>query len=332
MGDVLRTTPLLTALKNRYPGCHITWIVDSSCAEVLENNPLIDRLLTYSEESLIFLNTQKFDMAVNLDKDKEALGSIALVHADKKMGFGKTEEGALCALDASSDYAYRLGLDDDLKFKKNQKTYQEISFEQAGLEFRGEEYIFPENPKSDTFAKNLLAGLGVSLAPKKSVVIGLNTGAGNRFAGKRLPVATHAELAEKFYKRLGAAVLLLGGKDEIERNHRIQRLSKVPVVNTGSHSLHHFASIVKLCDVVISGDTTAMHIAIAVRTPVVAYFASTCAAEIEFYGRGRKIISDIACAPCYLKDCPIDEKCMKDMGSEALFSAVKTLIEQVSVS
>ena len=97
---------------------------------------------------------------------------------------------------------------------------------------------------------------------------------------------------------------------------------------TGSHSIKIFAAIVKTCDLVVTGDTTAMHIAIAVKTPVVAYFASTCAAEIELYGRGRKVVSSISCAPCYKKICPIDEQCMKDMRAEEIFNEAKILREQ----
>ena len=76
----------------------------------------------------------------------------------------------------------------------------------------------------------------------------------------------------------------------------------------------------------VTGDTTAMHIAIAVKTPVLAYFASTCAQEIELYGRGKKVVSGIACTPCYKKICPIDEQCMKDMKDEPLFREAKSLL------
>ena len=60
---------------------------------------------------------------------------------------------------------------------------------------------------------------------------------------------------------MNATVFLLGGKDEIERNAEIARLCDFSVVNTGSHSIRTFAAIVKNCDLVVSGDTTAMHIA-----------------------------------------------------------------------
>lgn len=326
MGDVLRTTPLLTSFKRLDPTCHITWVVEKSSSAVLRNNPRIDSLLTYSAETVKALGGDTFDLAVNLDKEDEALDTIMACRAATKRGFGRSADGKLVPLDADSDYAYRLGVDDELKFRQNKKTYQEISFEQLGLRFKGEEYIFPVENSDKQFAAAHLKNLGVAVGSDRPKV-GLNTGSGPRFAGKKLPAASYARLAEKIYAHTGHPALLLGGDTEAERNLEIETLSKAPVVNTGSHSIGKFAAIISACDVVISGDTIAMHVAIAMKVPVVAFFASTCAAEIELYGRGKKIVSPIICAPCYKRICPIDEQCMKDMTVDEIFDAARLLIK-----
>lgn len=327
MGDVLRTTPLLTALKKKYSASNISWLVNAPCRGVLEKNPLIDSLMDYSQENLHRLKTDRFDLSINLDKEPDAIDTMMAVPSKNRMGFGKSPEGKLCALNSLSDYAYRLGIDDDLKFRQNKKSYQEISFEQVGLKFNHEEYIFFVDPASALRAGNYLRSLGADLDRHDQPVIGLNTGSGARFAGKRLPVSTTLELIEKFSTRMNALIFILGGQDEVERNRAISQRSKYPVVNTGSHPIHDFAAIIRECDLVISGDTTAMHIAIGVKVPVVAYFASTCASEIELYGRGVKVISGISCAPCYKKLCPIGEQCMSEMSSEEIFLASKSLLE-----
>lgn len=332
LGDVLRTTPLLTALKAKHPSARVTWLVDTQCQDVLRDNPLIDELLNYSSQNLTALSKRNFDLLINLDKEPEALEAATQVQASKKMGFGRSPEGVLRPLNDLSDYAYRLGIDDDLKFRKNKKTYQEISFEQVGLSFKGEEYIFPLDAASASYAEKYLKGLGVDLSRVSRPILGLNTGSGSRFAGKRLPVGTYVELARRFSEDLGATVFLLGGKDELDRNKEIERLSGGLAVNTGSHSIRQFAAIVKQCDLIVSGDTTAMHIAIAVKTPVVVHFGSTCSAEIELYGRGKKIVSPIECAPCYKRICPIDDQCMKDMSVDEIASSVKDLLGRKNLS
>jgi heptosyltransferase-2 len=332
MGDVMRTTPLLTALKRLHPKASITWVVDESSVPALRGNPLIDSLMTYSPKTLEALKTETFDLAVNLDKEEEALDTIMLARATVKRGFGRDpKSGTLTPLDEQSRYAYRLGLDDDLKFRQNKKTYQEISFEQVGLAFTGEEYIFQISDANRDFAANHLKKLGAG--PRGSgPCIGVNTGSGPRFAGKKLPLESYARLAEKIYRQTGSPAILLGGEAEIARNREIEALSSAPVINAGSQSLEKFASIVSLCDAVITGDTIAMHVAIAMKVPVVVFFASTCAAEIELYGRGQKVISPINCAPCYKRICPIDEQCMKELEVDALLLPALRLAKSSALS
>lgn len=326
LGDVLRTTPLLTALKKKYPSSHVTWVVDRACRGVLTQNKRIDELLDYSPEVVASLHGQDFDLAINLDKDEEALDCITAASAKSKMGFGRNLDGKLTPLDSNSDYAYQLGIDDDLKFKRNKKTYQQISFEQVGLKFQSEEYDFKIDREDRAFAEAHLKTLGIATNSQKNLIIGLNTGSGHRFAGKRLPAKTFAKLAALFKEKYDADVLLLGGKDELARNEEISALTSGMALPTGSHSIQRFAGIVSCCDLIVTGDTTAMHIAIATKTPAVTYFASTCPAEIELYGRGRKVISTITCAPCYKKICPIDEQCMKDMDAETIFKESMALL------
>ncbi|MCG3175939.1 MAG: hypothetical protein MOGMAGMI_00876 [Candidatus Omnitrophica bacterium] len=326
LGDVLRTTPVLSALRKRHPGCRITWITDPGSAEALSDHPLIDRLSVWGVDASELLTSQSFDVAVNLDKDDGALDAVMSARAASRVGFGRDAAGALCALDANSDYALRLGQDDELKFRTNKKTYQQICFEQLGLHFAGEEYVFEPSDKDRQEAREHLRGLGVS---RDRLRIGLNTGSGSRFAGKRLPEGTLVDLGDRLQRQLNAQVLLLGGADEIERNRSIASKFRQAPVNTGAHPIRRFAAIVGECDAIVSGDTTAMHIALAVRTPVVAYFGSTCAVEIDLYGRGRKVVSDLPCAPCYKKTCPIDdkEKCMKEITADKLFSELKGLLD-----
>lgn len=325
LGDVLRTTPLLPALRRRYPGCRITWITDPGSAVALQGHPEIDRLAVWGVDADGVLGAEHYDLAINLDKDDGALDAIMSARSEVKMGFGRDASGVLCALDPNSDYALRLGLDDDLKFRINRKSYQQISFEQVGLVFEGEEYRFGPSDDDTKAARSHLRALGVDGAALK---VGLNTGSGARFAGKRLPEATLVRVGERLQEELGAQVLLLGGADEQERNDHIRSLFKRPPFHTGAHPIGRFAAIVAECDAIISGDTTAMHVALAVKTPVVAYFGSTCSAEIEMYGRGRKIVSQLPCAPCYKRVCPIEdtERCMKEISPETLFGEVKGLL------
>jgi ADP-heptose:LPS heptosyltransferase len=326
MGDVLRTTPLLKAFKKQYPKSEITWVVDAISAPVLDNNPLIHRVVIYGSPEIKVALSQTFDLAVNLDKENEALDTMEACLAGTKKGFGwDKDKKQVAALTPSSEYAVRLGIDDELKFKTNQKTYQEISFEQLDLEFAGEEYQLNLAPEHESYAKEHLSRLGL-LTDSSTGIVGLNTGSGHRFAGKKLPKEHILRLAQILTERLKTRVVLLGGPEEAELNKAIEKEIKGFGVNLGTHhSILQFAALVSNCGLVITGDTIAMHIAIATKVPALVYFGSTCAKEIELYGRGQKMVSDIDCAPCYKRDCPIHEKCMSDMSLERIAEGAEAL-------
>ncbi len=327
MGDVLRTTPLLLALKREYPYSHITWIVEDICAFVLEGNDLIDELWIYSKATMEKLAHIEFDLAFNLDKEPEALESITKARAIEKKGFGAEADGITPrALTTSSDYALKLGVDDELKFKLNKKTYQQISYEQVDLPFENDPYLFGVSEADKQYAKNHLTRLGYD---RKQPIIGINTGSGERFAGKRLPKRSIIDLAKRLHKKYNSIILLLGGPTEAQINIDLAEALKGIAINAGTnHSIQQFAGLVEACAIIVTGDTIAMHIAIAMQTKLLVFFGSTCPAEIELYGLGQKIISNLDCAPCYKKICPIDEKCMSDF----LMEEFETKIDQVMLN
>jgi hypothetical protein len=74
-GDVLRTTPILRALKAKYPSSHITWIVDPISAPLLKSNPFIDRVLAPNFETLSRLQVEEFDLALCWIKSRPRLRS-----------------------------------------------------------------------------------------------------------------------------------------------------------------------------------------------------------------------------------------------------------------
>jgi len=132
-GDVLRTLPLAKALKERNNGAHITWVTRGDIAQLLENIPYIDRIFTVP-----FSIQETFDVLYNFDADEEA-GKIALeTKAGKKYGF-YTEDGFPVAFNFGAEYYLSTMFDDNLK-KENKKTYQEMMFEVAEIDYEKSRY------------------------------------------------------------------------------------------------------------------------------------------------------------------------------------------------
>jgi ADP-heptose:LPS heptosyltransferase len=323
-GDVLRTTPILRALKAKYPQSHITWIVEPISAPLLKSNPYIDRILKPDFETLSRLHVEQFDLMLCLDKVEAATSLAMLAHAKEKRGFGLTPYGTLTILNPEAEYALRMGTSDKLKFYENEKAYQHIVFEAVGFPYANEPYVLELESDAQHFARSFFSSNGLDRGP----VIGLNTGAGTGFAGKAWRAEKWAALARRAQVELGAKVLLLGGPQERERNADIAARAADAVVDSGtSNTLPQFVALVDGCDAVVTGDTTGMHVAIARQVPVVALFGSTCAQEIDLYGRGEKIVTGVECSPCYLKKCPIGEICLDDIKFEDVFAALKRQLE-----
>ena len=321
LGDVLRTTPLLGPLR-----AHVTWVVGEAARPLLEGHPRIARLWTPGYETSERLRRERFDLVLSLDKDPYTTSLATAVRADEHRGFGRDDHGSLVPLHPASQYAYDLGLSDELKFQRNTKTYQEIVFELCGLEWKRQEYDVPIADALRERGRTVLEAAlrGGEAGPR----VGFNTGAGSVFANKAWTVDAYAELARRL-RGEGCRVALLGGPDERARNAEIARRSEGAAVDTGAdHSLPEFAGLLGACDLVVTGDTLGMHLAIAARVPVVVLFGSTCPQEIELYGRGEKVVTPIECHPCYRKTCDITPSCQDRIGVDVVHAAVQRTLSR----
>ena len=323
MGDVLRTTALLPGLKRKYSQSHITWLVDEESTALLLNNPFIDRIVPFQwQETLRFLE-EEYDILISLDKEIPSTALATKIRSKEKFGFGINVHGHLTIFNKASHYAYRLGIDDQLKFHENKKTYQKIIYEACELDYQKDRYVFElreeDRKKAESFFKR-------NKPTRNSAWVGLNTGAGSRFETKRWPRERFLQLIRLLTEEQESSVFLLGGEKEEETNTWLQKKSQGKIYNTGSHNtLREFAGFLSFFDLVVSSDSLAMHLALALNKKVVVFFGSTAPQEIELYGLGRKIFSGVECAPCYKETCP-DMKCMKAITAEEVYQEIKNLL------
>ena len=323
MGDVLRTTPLLPALKRRYPLSHITWLVDRESEALLRHNPLVDSLLCFDLETALSLSVARFDLLISLDKEPGPAALATKAAAAEKRGFGLNAFGNLTVFNPASEYAYRLGVDDALKFRMNSKSYQEIIHEAAELPYACDEYVFGLPEEARQKARDFIRRRRLS---RRHPAIGLNTGSGSKFETKQWPAGHYLKLISLLAQDRKAQVFLLGGPREEELNRFLARKSRARVVDTGTdNSLLEFAGFISFLDLLVTSDTLGMHLAIALQKPVVALFGSTCPQEIELYGRGSKVFLGMECSPCYRQTCP-DPKCMTAIRPERVLEEIRKLI------
>ena len=111
-GDVLRTTPLLRGLRAQDPSCYITWITEPNVIPMLQGIQEIDRLLPYSQETVLQMEIEAFDEVYCFDKEPKATALAMRIRAARKVGFGISQFGSVIPLNEESEYTYQLGIND----------------------------------------------------------------------------------------------------------------------------------------------------------------------------------------------------------------------------
>lgn len=321
LGDVLRTTALLPAIRAAWPQAWVSWVTAPEAVELFEGNELVDEVFsTASAVTAARLAVQEFDVVLCPDADPQAAALAAAAHAGERRGFTMDAQGRVRPLGDGARTWFMMGLDDRAK-KRNTATYQELVARVLDLDPAevGEPILVPGAADREFAAR---------LRPERErgrPWIGLNTGAGGRWRRKSwLPA--HQERFVKLAAAHGATVLLLGGPAERARHAALRDAAPAAaVVDAGNdHSVRRFAALVEMCDVVVTGDTFALHVACARRVPVVALFGPTSAAEIELYGRGEKILPEgLDCLGCYLADCAVSPHCQERILPERVWEAVE---------
>jgi heptosyltransferase-2 len=172
-------------------------------------------------------------------------------------------------------------------------------------------------------------GLGEIRRP----IFGLNAGA-EYGPAKRWPVERFIAAAREIQQRTNCVWLVLGGKGDLAVANQIEsgiQNSKFKTINlAGQTSLRELMSLLQLCRVLLTNDTGPMHVAAALGTPVVVPFGST-SPELTGPGlpgdpRHRLLKSDVPCSPCFLRECPIDFRCMNGISVERVVEAVLQII------
>ncbi len=145
-----------------------------------------------------------------------------------------------------------------------------------------------------------------------------------------MTIEQHVKIIESLAVEDGLLFVLLGGREDTERNDAIyDALSDVARSKTiktpTTMGIRKGACYMNIVDVVITGDSFGMHLAIGLKKYVIAWFGLSCHAEIELYGRGEKLYQpDLACSPCWKKACPYNLECISMIDLEKIAVLVRS--------
>ena len=323
VGDVLRTTSILPALKKKYAGSQITWITKSSAAPLLKSNPYIDRVFVTEGNYIEYLRNEKFDLGICLDADPLSATIHSVAQCKDRRGFIADDAGRVQPVDERANEWWLMGLNDEMK-KANRRTYQEIMYEICGLELPTVPPQLVLNGSSEKFAKSFFEKNARLKNYKR--ILGINTGGGGRWQYKKWTFEGYVgfiELLKEKYPEVG--IVIVGGPEEVELNRRIMQVVGSKVVDAGcDNSLDEFAAVINTFDVFLTSDSLGMHMGVALGKPTIVLVGPTSPWELDVFGNGDIVHSDIECLVCYLSRCDKTVTCMNTLSPAYVLSKVET--------
>jgi ADP-heptose:LPS heptosyltransferase len=321
VGDVLRTTSILKPLKRKYPDSYITWCTRQNSKELFKYNLLVDDVIVIEDDARFRIIAEEFDLVINLDTSKLSSAIASDTNSINKIGFVLNKKGYVEATSAETTQWLEMSAFDDIK-KSNIKSYQLIMYEILQFNMSVEPPILPitDTEKRKIAAKEFNNDIKPGLP-----LIGLNIGVGTKWPSKGWPLNRWQELVTELQQKKYNLLLLCGPE---EKDISKQLLSNNNfLIDTGcENSLLEFTAIVDLCDVIITSDTLALHIATALEKKIVAFFGPTSINEIELYGKGVKLSSTEDCKCFYRKYCSENVSCMEKISTHKVIGAVNSLL------
>jgi len=331
IGDAVMSIPALRYLRRVFPDAHISLHTRSWAKGLFEDADFIDEVLPFDKEknSLQTVRQEariwrerKFDLAVLFTNSFQTalLSKLGKV----KTSFGYRNEGRSFLLTNPVDKP-------DWKNERHEVYYylnlvSEIEkhfFDEVSL---GEDEIdisLPISPERKSNALEILENLGIDLS-KKAVALGVGS---TNSRAKRWGAENYALLNDKIREELDANVVLIGSSNELDITRQVADNSIFkPFILTGATSLDEAIGILSQVDLLVSNDMGLAHIAPAVGTKTLTIFGPTNPKTTRPIG-AEIVRNKVECAPCMLRDCPIDHPCMTGISPENVFEIAKDLIK-----
>ena len=330
LGDILLTTPVLRLIRRHCPEAQIHVLVKATYDDLLRAHPCVDRVLCVRQEqsfleTVCALRQMRYDLVIDLQR---TLRSRLLYHglwSGHKLAYSKrTVRRALLV---------RLGWNTLRAMAPVPELYA-ASLRRLGMQTPLtplEMHLAPGSAEAmqahvqralpHDYHRPLLA-----LAP------------GARWPTKRWSLARFAAVAEDLAAVRGAAVVILGGAEDVSLGEALCQRLHVPVLDcTGQLSLMQTAALLQRCRLLLSNDSGLMHLATALHVPVVAIFGPTVQ-EFGFYpfqATAQVVSTHLACRPCSTKGsvrCPRGHHhCMQHVTVSEVLAAAQHLWDSQEV-
>ncbi|MCB1180907.1 MAG: lipopolysaccharide heptosyltransferase II [Chlamydiia bacterium] len=316
LGDLVMATPVLSDLRQLYPHAKITAMCQGSVGQLLVGNPFVDKIFSFSRPKGFFRKKERKLLIETIRQGHYDLGILLTNSFSSSWWFfcGRVKQRVGYVTDGR-----RFLLTSSVRLEKKRiEEHLVISYKRIigtqNSETTPKLFLTKQDQKEAT------AYLERLRIQKNTTLIGLNPGAAYG-PSKCWPKENYRALAAKLVKHPSYTVLVFG--DEVYLAREICRGLPNHVINlAGKTTLRQLMSLIAKLDLFVTNDSGPMHMAAALETPLIALFGSTNRHVTGPYQQGIVIDKEVECAPCYLRRCPIDFKCMKQIKVDEVYEAI----------
>ena len=333
LGDLMLMTPVLRTLRHNYPRARITLLADLLLADIVRENPHVDRCLFIDKKGkddsflgilrfALKLRREKYDLVVNLHRNERASALAALSGGRRIVGYAKP--GFAFAFDSVSPDQNKIMHEIRSHYAALRDAGVIGTIDDAGLEM-----WIP--PAAEEEAARLWAA---EFAPGDRVVA-LNIGASWRT--KRWESDYFAAVADSYLTR-GYHVAMMGGPMDVEMVDACvaqmqERAHPRLHIFTGKVKLGALAGLLRRCALFITTDSGPMHVGVAMNVPVLCMFgASPIPGFYPYDARSISVRAPVPCHPCRIHECPLTGgehmMCMKRMPPELIVTYADKLLAE----
>ncbi|SUP40324.1 glycosyltransferase family 9 protein [Veillonella criceti] len=323
LGDVIHALPTLYAIRKNWPNAHITWAVHEQFSGPLPGKPWIDEVLFIDKKKLKslrylwslrkVLHSHMFDMCLDLQCLAKSAIVAALSGAKEKYGYWELREGSQLinkALVGPNKYGHVI--------ERYLDTVRALGGEVTGVEFP-----INESPEAAASCISKLTDAGL---PQGHDYVVMAPGA--RWAVKEWPISSFGALAN----RLAEAkqyVVLIGAKGDKAKAQAIKDKAKSEAVfdMTGETSLEELIELIRGAKLFISADTGPLHIANALKRPLIGLYGTTSPERTGPYG-GDYVHCIVSPTSKATPENPLvdDPDCMSQISVDQVWATAKTLL------
>ena len=350
LGDAVMTTPALLRLREAFPSASISLLAPEKLADLWRFHPAVDRCISFAARESAWsvgrrLRQEKFSLALVLPNSFRSALEAFLARAPRRIGYGGNGRSLLLtevAPQRPGAVKMRKLSDEEVRRRIAGKVREPLAVPPEAHHIHQYLHLVrmlganpaPLAPRLEAAQVEIAAALEKFAVPAGLPLLGLNAGA-EYGPAKRWPEERFADAAISIQRETGCHWLIFGGKADLALAERIaariqaaqgEEKRRAVTVAAGRTSLRELCALLKSCRFLLTNDTGPMHVAAALGTRVIVPFGST---SPELTGPGlpgaaeHSLISSTApCSPCFLRECPIDFRCMRGIAVERVVAEV----------